>query len=374
MSHAVPILTVALPTFNRGISIGRALASLAQGMRGCPPGSVELDIRDNASTDNTAAEVEAFRTQHPWVTVRFTRNASNVGYDRNHQLVWREARGAYLLFCSDRYYYGIDFRPVVAALAERQPAALVFSDRFRAVWPLPGGAPDRTCDDWLSEKVGATKRACDGWPVFETTAGRVVASGALKLNWIAANVSDLIIRRDPTVADDALLNTFIDSYMLVVAALLLPFREADGRVVVVPIPWFSPSFEKMHFGGQRHDQLRVAYAQIKLAAAFPFIGTAADVATFQTRVLLRNYLPIASGVAAYQHTYAARDILQFVQDHDVPLAAPTRLLLRGLGRLESKSTLRVLNAAFEATVVVGREARRLPKLARSLAALVPTLS
>lgn len=369
-----PQLTLALPTFNRGSSIGQALESLALGLRDCSPGAVELDIRDNASTDETAAVVDQFRKAHPELQIRFDRNADNVGYDRNHLLLWKHARGRHILFCSDRYYYGIDFRPVVAALRELDPAGLVFSDRFRAVWPEhPKGARDAPREEWLVEKLGASQRTCDGWPVLETTVDRVIESGALKLNWIAANVSDLVIRRDDSPATEALLESFLDSYMLVVAALLLPFRDRSAQVAVHQVPWFANAFDKLHFGGQRHDQLKVAYGHLKLAKAFPFVGTPDEISAFQVRVLLQNYLPIASGVADYQHRYTAEEIRRYVTDTGATLTAVQNATLDGLEALQGNTALRVLNAGFQGARLVGREAKRLPRLARALADVARTV-
>lgn len=369
-SRSTPLLTLAMPTFNRASSIGRALESLAAGLRGCPPGTVELDIRDNGSSDATPQIVAAFIESHQGISVRYDRNPENLGYDANHLLVWRHARGRHLLFCSDRYFYDLDFRHVVAALDAHAPAALVFSDRFRAVWPAPeAGEPTATHDDWLAGKLNATPSPVDGWPVLTTTAGSVIASGALKLNWIAANVSDLVVRRDTDPETEALLEGFLGSFMLVIAALLLPFRDEASRVSVLQVPWFSRPFEKMHSGGQRHDQLRVASGHLKLARTFPFVGSPEEIARFQVRVLLRNYLPIASGTGDYQYRYTPEEIRTFARESGATLEPRQAAVLGRLESMRSQPALRLLNAAFESVLLVGREARRWPRLARTLASV-----
>jgi hypothetical protein len=364
-----PVLTLALPTYNRAASIGVALQSLARGLRDCAPGAIEIDVRDNASADDTAALVRSFAAQHPWVHLRYARNEENIGYDGNHLRSWNAARGRYILFCSDRYYYGVDFRPVLAALQGASPAGLVFSDRFRAVWPTPAGTPDKVCDEWLVDKLDGTMNTYDGWQALATTAAGVVASGALKLNWIAANVSDVIIRRDCDARTTQLLERFVGTYLLVVAALLLPFRNPADAIAVTPITWFTSAFAKMISGGQRHDQLRVAHGHVTLASAFPFIGSAAEVAAFEARVLLRNYLPIASSCGGYEHTYRASDIQAFVIEHGIRISPLRRLALRALQGVTAESTIKALGKGFEASLIVGRHVREMSRVGRSLMAL-----
>lgn len=83
-----PILSICIPTFNREIYLKECLDSL---QRSWIPG-VEIVVSDNASTDNTIALLEKYANQLP---IRWQRQLSNVGFDRNCAAVVSMAYGKY---------------------------------------------------------------------------------------------------------------------------------------------------------------------------------------------------------------------------------------------------------------------------------------
>jgi abequosyltransferase len=93
----LPILTIAVPTFNRcellNDSVGGLLAQLPQ------DGSVELIISDNASTDATPAIVATLQAK--WPQLKYIRNDSNIGPDGNFLQCYEQATGKYIWIFSD---------------------------------------------------------------------------------------------------------------------------------------------------------------------------------------------------------------------------------------------------------------------------------
>lgn len=114
-----PLVTLAVPVFNDEWYLPGALASLAA--QDYP--NLEILVSDNASTDRTPEIVQEFGAGDS--RVRALRQDRNLGAIENFNVLAREARGDYLLFCGSD-----DLRPpecvrrcVAAATAER--AALV---------------------------------------------------------------------------------------------------------------------------------------------------------------------------------------------------------------------------------------------------------
>lgn len=94
-----PLISIAIPTYNRATMLGETLNALASHPE-LMNDDVELVISDNASVDDTANVVSDFskRTGKP---VRFSRNERNLGIDGNIHVVSRLATGRYLLLMSD---------------------------------------------------------------------------------------------------------------------------------------------------------------------------------------------------------------------------------------------------------------------------------
>lgn len=94
-----PFISIAIPTYNRSRRLEDTLTRLSAHPE-IFEDWVEIVVSDNASTDNTPDIVTAF-TERTGKTVRFCRNASNVGIDGNiHAVAWL-ATGRYLLLMSD---------------------------------------------------------------------------------------------------------------------------------------------------------------------------------------------------------------------------------------------------------------------------------
>lgn len=101
MPDARPLLSVCIPTFNRGPFLAELLTSLApQLSRQSTSGYfAELVISDNASSDQTASLVAGFKTRG--LAIRYVRNQSNLGADANFLRCLDLALGKYVWVLGD---------------------------------------------------------------------------------------------------------------------------------------------------------------------------------------------------------------------------------------------------------------------------------
>jgi glycosyltransferase involved in cell wall biosynthesis len=92
-----PTVSIGMPVYNGGRWIGEAIdALLGQRLR-----DFELIVSDNASSDDTAAIVQAYAARD--ARVRYVRQATNIGSFRNHDAVFHLSSGRYFKWaaCSD---------------------------------------------------------------------------------------------------------------------------------------------------------------------------------------------------------------------------------------------------------------------------------
>ena len=101
MPNESPLLTIAIPTYNRSRYLGRLLHSLTPQLQAREDHSVrvELLISDNASSDDTQAVLDGYRDQG--FAFRNLRNPINVGADGNIAQCFAEASGRYVWIIGD---------------------------------------------------------------------------------------------------------------------------------------------------------------------------------------------------------------------------------------------------------------------------------
>ncbi|HEY1810205.1 MAG TPA: glycosyltransferase family 2 protein [Acidobacteriaceae bacterium] len=92
-----PLLTMAIPTWNRAPELAGLLEVLLGELRHEP--RVELVVSDNASTDGTAELLADY--QGRGLEMRILRNEANIGADRNILQCFEQARGKYVWIFSD---------------------------------------------------------------------------------------------------------------------------------------------------------------------------------------------------------------------------------------------------------------------------------
>jgi len=96
-THPKPLLTIAIPTYNRSRYLRELLQSLLEELRG--ESRVELIVSDNASPDETPQLIEELRTQG--LELRLIRNETNIGSDANFLQCFEQAQGKYVWLMSD---------------------------------------------------------------------------------------------------------------------------------------------------------------------------------------------------------------------------------------------------------------------------------
>ncbi len=94
-----PLLTVAIPTFNRAAFLRLNLDQLRRELVNVPTGVVEVVVSDNCSTDATPHVVED--SVRAGMKIRYVRNAENLGWGRNFSQCFDLAIGKYVLLLGD---------------------------------------------------------------------------------------------------------------------------------------------------------------------------------------------------------------------------------------------------------------------------------
>jgi glycosyltransferase involved in cell wall biosynthesis len=123
MSTRKPLVSIGLPTYNRAVSLKRAVESaLAQDFA-----DLELVISDNASTDATQTICEDFCRRDN--RVRYLRQASNIGLTANFQAAWKAARGDFFMWLADDDWIDRDYVSRCLVYLGKNPDCLLVGGR-----------------------------------------------------------------------------------------------------------------------------------------------------------------------------------------------------------------------------------------------------
>lgn len=104
-----PLLTIAIPTYNRAHFLALTVRRIAEELRTVEPDIIEWIVSDNASTDGTQALLQSVKASGQ--PIKIIRNVWNIGADANTAQCFDEARGRYVLILGD------DDLPVEGALS-----------------------------------------------------------------------------------------------------------------------------------------------------------------------------------------------------------------------------------------------------------------
>ena len=96
---ASPLLTVAIPTWNRAAYLATNLAQLRSELAQAAPGTVEVMVSDNCSPDSTPEVVQG--AMDSGMSIRYVRNEKNLGWALNFLQCFELARGEYVLLLGD---------------------------------------------------------------------------------------------------------------------------------------------------------------------------------------------------------------------------------------------------------------------------------
>ena len=113
-----PLLTLAIPTYNRAANLALLLRMLVPQLAELP--QVELIVSDNASPDDTQQVMEQFLREG--LLCRYIRNPVNIGPDPNFLQCYGEARGKYVwIFGDDDVIFPGALGQIVGALEQEAP-------------------------------------------------------------------------------------------------------------------------------------------------------------------------------------------------------------------------------------------------------------
>jgi glycosyltransferase involved in cell wall biosynthesis len=99
----LPLLTIAIPTFNRAGYLELNLQRLVDECKSIAEGVVEVLVSDNHSTDDTPRAVA--RAVERGLPIRYIRNKIDIGSDANIAQCFNEARGHYVQIMGDDDMY-----------------------------------------------------------------------------------------------------------------------------------------------------------------------------------------------------------------------------------------------------------------------------
>lgn len=110
-----PLLTLAIPTYNRAPNLEHLLSALAPQLAALP--QVELLVSDNASPDSTESVMR--RLLAAGLPCRYLRNPVNIGADANFLQCYRQAAGKYVwIFGDDDFLFPGALARIVSLLAQ----------------------------------------------------------------------------------------------------------------------------------------------------------------------------------------------------------------------------------------------------------------
>jgi abequosyltransferase len=120
-----PLLTIAVPTYNRASSLRRSLLALVKQVDALEGGwdAIEVIVSDNCSTDDTPAVVELVKDRP---RVRHFRNQENLGMEGNFISCFDKAQGKYVWTFSDDDLLVDDALPKIVQLLRDTPVDLVY--------------------------------------------------------------------------------------------------------------------------------------------------------------------------------------------------------------------------------------------------------
>ncbi len=110
---AQPLVTVAIPTFNRVDLVEQCVRSVVE--QSYP--NIEILVSDNASTDGTLDRLAAIDDER----LRVITSTTNVGAIQNFNKCIDQARGDYFVLAADDNFYRPDFVSKCVRLIETEP-------------------------------------------------------------------------------------------------------------------------------------------------------------------------------------------------------------------------------------------------------------
>ena len=128
------LLSICIPTYNRASCLRKTLNIWASQIHeGNYEESVEINISDNGSPDNTQDVIHSFKTENPDIMVSSVRNEANLGPDKNYLRAMHMASGDYSILWSDDDYLRVGALSFVFDTLKHNPEINFFISN-RTLW------------------------------------------------------------------------------------------------------------------------------------------------------------------------------------------------------------------------------------------------
>lgn len=312
------LLSLVMPTFNRKdeiqISIKTILSTLLDNNY---KNDIELLILDNGSGYDIEQILQnTLRLAEEKLTIRIIKNGENIGNDQNFLKGLCEAQGKYILQCSDRYYYNMDFNSLIPFLKFQNPTCVIWSDRFRKYTQTEITLNNSYKDEWLKEEFKITS---EDDAFFEIETNQLLKSNYIKSGLINA-FSDLILLNRGSEYFTSKFNEFIRSHMLGVVAQLDAISEA--KIVHIFRMNFNNIIHQNIGKGNlynRHNYNEVLEGNVLIQSKYPFIGTSNEIKLLQVTGLMNLYLKDKAGLYL-AFVKPDKDLInQIITDNKLPL-------------------------------------------------------
>ncbi len=185
-TNAKPLLTIAIPTYNRAHYLRQSLAVLFDQLVDEP--RVELIVSDNASPDETLAVVNDFIDQG--LRVRYLHNATNLGADANILRCFESARGNYVWIVGDDDVLAANAIGVVMTYLDNEDYDLVYLNCYffeGAQLPRNQSTSQRTTT--YSDPINFARKI---HVFFTYLSGNIVNKDRISANFSALNGTHLV--------------------------------------------------------------------------------------------------------------------------------------------------------------------------------------
>ena len=116
------LLTIGIPTFNRGKYLRRCLDAITMQAGDNP--TVEILVSDNCSTDNTKDIVEFYKNNYS--NVRYFCQKENIGGSNNFRFIYTHAKGRFVVAVGDDDYLSSRYFQTVLAVLYQKPDISIF--------------------------------------------------------------------------------------------------------------------------------------------------------------------------------------------------------------------------------------------------------
>ena len=129
-----PLLSIAIPTFNRAEILNEALTCLMSQIKDFK--NIEVIISDNNSTDNTKEIINNWHTKYPDIITTFFQK-ENTGFYGNFKKCKELAKGKYVwLLSDDDHLLECSIKRIVSILERNNPDVLYLENRGKNTEPI----------------------------------------------------------------------------------------------------------------------------------------------------------------------------------------------------------------------------------------------